>query len=293
MVGDSELDTLDNISNQYGGFKTLLSGAKNQNFSRLFSQTPDINSIKDGATSIFNPSSFSNSMSVDKIMNNVVGGFASTFNRAKSFQIKIDNSKINGKGGGGGLLKQLLGLIMGIVELPKRFGYLFKSLVGATVALSIGADGVFKSLALSVKDIYLLLLAIANIIVKYILCILSFIITTIAGCLLVHPITLFFIILYLFAMYLADLLKDALGIDIKDLIDNFADNIKWPDVINMVCYSCFGKRVKLRDILTDVKVIEDAGNRISHDFNITMPRYMKRAKPPAKTASKDLDKAVN
>jgi hypothetical protein len=292
MLGDSEIAILDNISNQYGGFKTLLSGAKNKGFSQ-FSQTPDINSASDSATSIFNPSSISNSMNVNQIMNRIVGGFASTFNKTKSFQFKINNSKINDKGPRGGLLKQLLALIMGIVELPKRFTYLSKSLMGATAALALGATGVYQSLALGIKDIYLLLLAIGNIIVKYILCILSFIITTIAGCFLVHPITLFFAILYVFSIYLAGLLGDATGIDIKYLIDDMADNIQWPAVINTVCYSCFGKRVKLRDILTDVKVIEDAGNRIAHDFNITMPRYMKRAKPPAKGALKDLDKAIN
>jgi hypothetical protein len=294
MLGETELDALDNISNQYGGFKTVLSGAKTQMFSSLSSsvQTPDINSVKDGVTSIFNPSSFSGAMNVDQVMDNVVGGFASNFNKAQSFQIKIDNSKINGKDSGGGLLKQLLRLIMSIVEMPKRFTYLFKSLKGATTSLAVGASGIFKSIKLGAKDIYLLFIAIGNIIVKYFLCILSFIITTIGGCFLVHPITLFFTVLYLFAMYLADLMRQATGVDITQLIDNVADYIKWPNAINMVCYSCFGKKVKLRDILTDVRVVEDVGNKISHDFNNVMPRYMQPAKSPGRIALKDLDKAI-
>jgi len=294
MLGDSEVDALNNISNQYGGFKALLSDAKTQRFSSLSSQqTPDINSMKDGISGILNPGALSGKMNAEQIMDNVVSGFASTFEKAAPFQVKINNSKINGKDSGGGLLKQLLRLIMGIVELPRRFGYLFKSMTAASGALGVGIDGIFKSVKLGAKDIYLLIVAIVNIIVKYFLCILSFIITTIGGCILVHPITMFFVVMYVFCIYLADLLNQFTGIDITFLIDNVADVIKWPDTINTVCYTCFGKRVKLRDILADVGVIEHIGNKISHDFSITMPRYMKPAKPLGKIALKDLDKAIN
>ena len=61
----------------------------------------------------------------------------------------------------------------------------------------------------------------------------------------------------------------------------------------MFCYSCFGKRVKLRDILADVGVIQDIGNMISNDFNNVMPRYMKPSVPLGKSSLNSLDKAMN
>jgi hypothetical protein len=51
--------------------------------------------------------------------------------------------------------------------------------------------------------------------------------------------------------------------------------------------------VKLRDVLTDVGQIEDAGNRIAYDFNNTIPKYMKPSVPFGKKSLKSLDKAMN
>lgn len=208
-------------------------------------------------------------------------------------KLNIDKRDIKGKGPKGSKIKQLIQLILNIVKLPKRFFYLSKSIGEATAALTLSIGGIGKSVALGIKDIYILIIAILNIIFKYFLCILSFIITTISGCLLVHLFTFFVLLIKMVILYVTDFIDSTLQINTSDTIENAFEYIQWPESINKVCYTCFGKKVKLRDILIDVRVIEDIGNTIMYDFNIRMPRYMRPGVPLGKAASRSLDKAIN
>jgi hypothetical protein len=291
MLGESELDKFRSISDQYTNFKTLLSGAKNPNFS-AFASTPDMNSDDSGLAGLLNMDT--SGLDADSLINNIVNGFASGFaGMGSKVGLNINNSNIKGDDSGGGILSKLIKLILGIVELPMRFGYLFSSLMQGTGALALGVGGISQSVALGTKDVYILIIAILKIIFKYFLCILSFIITTIGGCFLIHVITLFFVMLYLFIMFLLDMVNEATGFDLSPMVDKALEVVKWPEPIGMICYSCFGKRVKLREVLADVGVLEDIGNMISYDFNNTMPRYMKPAVPLGSGALKMLDKAMN
>lgn len=290
MLGESELNRLKDISDQYNSFKTLLSGARSPHFS-AFESTPDINSDDSGLSSLLNPDT--SGLDADSLMNSIINGFASGFDGMGSFGLKVDNSNINGAGGSGNVLTDLIKLILGIVELPMRFGYLFGGLGTGTAALSLGVGGLAQSFALGTNDVYILIIAILKIMLKYIFCILSFVITTIGGCFLLHFITLFFVMLYLFLIYVFELINESTGIDLSPMVDSAFEYIKWPEPIGTICYSCFGKPVKLREVIADVGVLEDIGNMISFDFNNTMPQYMKPAVPLGTTALGLIDKAMN
>ena len=69
--------------------------------------------------------------------------------------------------------------------------------------------------------------------------------------------------------------------------------LRWPDGIDSVCYTCFGQKVKLRDILIDVEVIKDIGDMISRDFSQVMPSYMRTSIPHGHAAMQFLDKTFN
>ena len=295
MLGDSELNNLDSISDQYNKFKTLLSGSAAPNFSAFASDfaTPETNTnqSKNNFEKMLNPDT--SSLNAEQLMDNVIGGFASAFSGAASFNITTNNSKLKGDEPDGGIIAKLIALIMNLIKLPLRFGHLFASLTTGTASLALGIGGITQSVALGTKDIYLLIVAILNIVFKYTLCIISFVLTTISGCLFVHVLTLFFVMVYLFIIYLADLFNDHTGIDFTSTIDQVVENIRYPDFINNTCYSCFGKPVKLREILVDVGVLTDIGNMISYDFNNTMPQYMKPATPLGNLALDSLDKAIN
>jgi len=290
MLGDSELDKLASMSDQYNNYKTLLSGAKSPTFS-AFSSTPDLNSDDSGLDGLLNPDT--SGFDADTLTNRVINGFASGFDGMGAFGLKIDNSKIEGDDDDDGLLAKLIKLILGIVQLPMRFGYLFGALMEGTGALALGVGGLAQSFALGTKDVYILIVAILKIVFKYFLCILSFIISTVGGCFFIHVATLFFVMVYLLVMYLLDMLNESTGIDLSPMVDYVMDYVKWPEPIGTICYSCFGKPVKLREVIADVGVLEDIGNMISYDFNNTMPQYMKPAIPLGTGAMGLLDKAVN
>ena len=290
MLGDLELDQLRGISNQYTDFKTLLSNAKTPNFSAFESVTPDINSAKDGISGLLKPDT--SGLDTDSLINSVLNTFASGMSEVGSFKLNVRSSNEDGKVDGSPLA-QLLKLILEIVELPLRFGYMAGALSTGTVSLVVGVEGLAKSFALGAKDIYLLIIAILKIVFKYFLCILSFILSTFGGCFFIHLITLFFTMIYLFIMYLVDLIHKYIGIDFSEMIDQVVDYLSWPEIIQIFCYSCFGQKVQLREVIADVSVLSDIGDMISYDFNITMPRYMKPSTPIGNVALDLLDKAIN
>jgi|LauGreDrversion4_2_1035121.scaffolds.fasta_scaffold21852_3 hypothetical protein len=258
-------------------------------------KTPEMNP----ANSLFGVMSPDNAYSMDAatMVDTVLGGFASSVSdigRGVVGGFKVNNLKIKGDDRKGGILKQLIDLILGVVKLPVRFLNLFKSITYAGAALGMGIGGISKSFALGTKDLYILIVAILKIIFKYALCIASFwITTTFGGCIFVHIISLMFVILHLCIAHLVDKIHEYIGLDFTFVIDDIFEYIKWPTTIQSLCYTCFGKPVKLRDVLVDVKVIEDIGNKISYDFTYHMPRYMKPAIPFGKKSLKNLDKAMN
>lgn len=236
------------------------------------------------------------SMDSTAMLDSVLGGFSSTIASIGKGIIggfKINNSKINGDVSTGGKLKQLIDLILKVVKLPVRMIDMSKSIAYAGASLGLGLAGLGQSFALGTKDLYILLFAILKIIFKYWYCIISFWITTLGGCIFIHVISLFFVILHLCIMYIVDTLNEYIGLDFTLMVDDVFEYIKWPDLIQTVCYTCFGKPVKLREVLTDVGVIEDIGNKISYDFNYHMPRYMKPSIPYGTKSLKSLNKAIN
>lgn len=256
-----------------------------------FNSTPGMNMLKSGLEDLLNP----DLMDIDpeSSLNNALNNLASIGSQLPSPKLNIDGSEIEGDDDSDGILKKLLKLIMNIVKLPLRFSYLFKSLMEGTGALVLGIGGITQSVALGSKDIYTLIVAILKIILKYAACILSFIISTIAGCSLIHVFTMYFVMLYLFLLYLSDKFNELSGIDLSPFLEKSTEYMKWPEPVGTFCYSCFGKKVKLREVISDVGVIEDIGNMISFDFNNVMPRYMKPATPLGSSALKSLDKAIN
>jgi hypothetical protein len=293
MLGDDELNKFMSMSDKYGGYKTLLSGAKTPNFSLV--STPDTNSDQSDLGKLLNPDV--SSMDTEALLNNVIAGFASSFSGlGGAGGIKIDNSNIEGDGSSGDIISDLINLLIGIVQIPIRFAFMAKSLGEATGSLAVGIGGLTQSIALGTKDLYMLTIAILQIFFKYITCLFSFVLTTFGGCFLVHPITLFFTMLYLFIMYLLDKVKGFSGLDLSPPVDSALDSILSVGFISFIrsyCYSCFGVSVSLGEILSDVGVIQDIGNTISYDFNNTMPRYMKPAMPLGKASLDSLDKAIN
>jgi hypothetical protein len=233
----------------------------------------------------------------DTIVNNLLGGFASSIGvigRGVVNGFKINNSKIKGDDKKEGILQQLIGLVLGIVTLPVRFFNLFKSVGYAGAALGVGIAGIAKSIKLGTTDIYLLIVVILKMVIKYISCIISFwITTTFGGCLFVHIISLFFIILRLCIMVAVDFFIENLGMDFTFIVDDIFEYIKWPKPIQTLCYTCFGKPVKLSDVFNDVDEIEKAGQTIAFDFNNTMPKYMLPSVPYGTKSLKSLDKAMN
>ena len=271
--------------------KTILSSLKTKS---QLNQTPftEIINSKNKLTDVFNPDSKLINLDADNMSKGLLNNVLSNFKDVGKVAVKIDKRDIKGNGPKGSKIKQLIQLILNIIKIPKRFMYLFKSFGEATGAMTLGMGGIFQSAALGAKDIYLLIIAMLNIVFKYTLCIISFVITTIAGCSLLHVITFTFVMIKVAIMYMVDLINQYLKIDFTDSVDAIFEYIKWPEPINTICYSCFGKKVRVRDILSDVNVITDIGNMISHDFNVRMPRYMKPGIPLGKLALKDLDKAI-
>lgn len=245
-----------------------------------------------GFNSILNPDI--SEFNQDKLLDNFNNAINNAFQNItkNGVRIDIDNKDIKGAGPKGSRISKLIQLILSIVKLPKRFLFLSKSIAEATAALTVSIDGIGKSVALGIRDIYMLIIAILNIIFKYFLCILSFTITTIAGCSFVHIITFIVLLVKLGVLYAADFIEWYIGVALTDMIEDAFEYIQWPEPINTICYSCFGKKVKLRDILTDVRVIEDIGNMITYDFNKRMPRYMRPGIPLGRAAMKSLDKAI-
>jgi hypothetical protein len=240
------------------------------------------------------------------------GAFAnatSSFTRSSNTAGSGNNA--DGSESRGGLIMQLIGIIQSVLTIPMRFMNAFQALTNAGIALGLGAEGLGESAVLGIKDILILIVAILKVFFKYLKCIISFVLTTVfGGCFIPHVITFLFYVLYLIFPVTAFMVYSASGFDLEPYIDAFFEMIhsyddslveagtmpfhvtRWPDWINMWCYMCFFEEVHLKDVLDDVMVVKQIGDLITHDFNVTMPRYMRPAMGPAVSAKQHLDAAM-
>jgi hypothetical protein len=81
------------------------------------------------------------------------------------------------------------------------------------------------------------------------------------------------------------------GMQSMKTVDKAVSSITWPSFINYTCYSCLGTNVKLSDFMDDVGIITEIGDKMSSDFNVRIPRYMRPAMPAAKLANEHLGAA--
>lgn len=248
-------------------------------------------------------------LEADEFMNSGLDKFDAQMGRVQNVSYSTNVDKIAGNGPTGSIIKQLISLILGIVKLPVRLARIGEGLTKSSMALGLSVGGLGQSVALAAEDLWILIVTIASLIVKYFLCILSFTITTIAGCLVIHIITFVLSVLYLIFPLTAYVVEMASGYDLTPHIDyafermhEYDDNqaiytrvnlMRWPFLIELFCYTCFGKPVKLKDVLVDVWAIKSVGDLISYDFSVRMPGYMKAGAPLARSAGNAFDKAMN
>lgn len=243
-----------------------------------------------------------------ELLDKVIGGFS-----AKMADLKFGLPAAGGPGEeaemDGGPIALLIKIILGIIKLPVKFGYTFAALMDSTQALATGLEGLGKSTVLGITDIFKLSMAILNLLFKYFLCILSFTLTTISGCFLVHAITFSIYVILLIFPLSAYAIREKTGYDITPHIDKAFEMLdaadeqqarfshihltKWPETINLVCYSCFGKKTPMREVISDFAAIKDLGDSITFDFTKRMPQYLHNAIPPGKSALKNLDHVFN
>jgi hypothetical protein len=247
-------------------------------------------------------------LAAEKMMSSAIGGISAEFDKIKSVEVKNTFKKIVGDSPKGGIIAKLISLILSFVTLPVRITMIAKGLGESATSIALGSEGLGKSFKLAGQDIWALLVTIGTIISKYFLCLLSFIIGTIIGCFFVHFITFFTSVVFLIFPLSVYVIKESTGFDIGPFVDEVLEKMdevddqmavytnvnlmKWPKSINLVCYTCFGKRVKLKDILADVMAIKTIGDIISYDFSVRMPGYMKRGRPFGIAAGKSFDKAA-
>ncbi len=187
--------------------------------------------------------------------------------------------------------KDLIDLIIGIITIPKRFPDMLQASLRSVEMLALGITGLTQSAALGISDIALLFYSILQLIVKYGLCILSFIIT-LAPCFIIHIITALCYVVYYWLVYTpVSGIDRVLGTNSIKMVDKSLSYISWPKTINMLCYTCFGKQVKLADIMDDVSVVTEIGDKMSFDFNKRIPRYLRPATPAAKAVKRHLEAA--
>jgi len=237
----------------------------------------------------------SNALNAQDLLDNVIGGFAASIGKTKFNLPDLGEGKDGDDDGDP--FSMLIKIILGIIQLPVRFGYFFAGLMEGTAALALSVQGLGDSVSLGVTDIFTLVMAIINIIFKYFLCMLSFAITTMGGCFLIHFVTFTLHVVLLIFPLTAYLIKKASGYDISPFIDAGFELVgpvmKWPKAIQLICYTCFGKETQLREVITDFAAIKDIGDMITHDFTKVMPGYMKAATPIAEDALNNLDNAFN
>lgn len=264
--------------------------------------------------------------SVSSSLNNILGlstgGVSAKLSDALSFgkelgigvptkkDVKIDKTPPKTKkpkSAKGGLIPTIINIVKMTLKLPTRFGNIFQAFQNSFMGLVLGIEGISKSLALGIYDIMMVIYNIFRTILKYFNCIISFIVT-LPFCAMIHLITLFFYLIYLPFPIMALLIRLATGMNFMPYIDyafeliDYADDVfadwnglgihfaKYPPLINRICYTCFGKKVKAKDIFGDISVIGRWGKKTGRDFTVVMPRYMRRSTPYLKRGIKNIEK---
>lgn len=305
MISDIDLDlrsrNMDKAIDDLNNIKTVLSSAK---LSSDFSSYANDLDVGASAQSELN-SALNNAQGQ---MNAAISGLSGSLNKIKNVNTAKAFNAINGAGIKGGIITQLISLIMGIITLPVRFAFMAKGIAEGSAALAMSVDGLGKSVALAGKDLWILLITIISLISKYILCIISFTITTVFGCAMVHSITFILSVVFLIFPLTAFFVEKFTGYDLNPVFDKMFEMMhqlddqiavytrvnlmRWPKPIELICYTCFGMPVALKDVLVDVWSIKTVGDMIAYDFSIKMPQYMKRGAPLAKAADKSINKAT-
>ncbi len=236
-------------------------------------------------------------------MRKALSGLASIQMSSFSFRIPSFGPPVRDKSDRDDILSELIRIIMSVVQLPKRFANMSQALLKGAEAVAKSFKGIGKSVELATRDIFTLIIAVVGIVFKYWLCIVSFVITTIGGCFLIHGVTFSCYVLY----YVIESIASFFGVKpllewmmevLSETDDQFAEitglNVtKWPKAIRTICYTCFGKPHKLRDVSADLGALSDIGDTIAHDFNRRIPYYMRDAIPPGKMAINYMDRAIN
>jgi hypothetical protein len=304
MIDESQLPDNPFFNNKYSdklnNLKTLLSSAASQDSSAYTHSEALLQDIQGQTNS-----------ALANINDQISGGLNSAtnlFSDARSIAIDTTVGKISGEGPTGGLIAQLISLIMDIIMMPIRFAFMSKGIGEGVAALVLSIEGLGQSTALAAEDLWLLLVSVGTILIKYCLCVISFVITTIGGCFLIHIITFVLSVMFLIFPLTAYVVERAIGYDLNPIFDilfekmhEFDDNqaartgvnlLRWPMPINLICYTCFGMPVALKDVLADVWALKIVGDMIAYDFSIRMPTYMKTATPVAQAAAASFDTAM-
>jgi len=250
-------------------------------------------------------SSYSSKTGLDNgFLNDLTKGTVDLTNQSFSGGIDIGNAAKFMSGAVGGVsageranekpdnfFKELIELILGIISIPDRFKNLLQASLNSVEMLALGISGFFQSTALGISDIALMLFAFLQLIAKYGLCVIGFIVT-LPFCAVQHIITLFCYIIYYWLIYMPVSMIDKLtGQNSIKMVDKALSVISWSAGINFLCYSCLGTNTKLSDFMDDVNMISEIGDKMQSDFNVKIPRYMRPAIPASKAVSRHLNAA--
>jgi len=192
------------------------------------------------------------------------------------------------------LLTGLFKIFLAALKIPSKFEKMFEGVTNAGLSLGTGLEGIFQSSVLGIEDLVYLVIVIYTIASKYFNCFILFLVN-LPSCFISHVITCVFSVLYLIFPLTAWIFRMLTGFDLMPHFDKAFEVIydgddmlakvigfnflKFPPSIIKQCYTCNGKVIKLRDILTDVSKIKDVGDKIAYDMTKTVPRLMKPAMP--------------
>jgi len=205
----------------------------------------------------------------------------------------------------GGPIPTIIKIVKMALKLPMRFDKVYQAFQNTLMGALFGIEGLTKSFALGIYDILTIFYNISRAVLKYINCIISFIIT-LPFCAVIHVITAVFYLIYMPIPIMATLVYLATGFNFMPYVDyifeliDYADDIfaewnglgihfaKWPPLINRICYTCFGKKVKLSDVFGDIGIIGKSGKKLGRDVSVVMPRYMRRSTPYLKRGMRNI-----
>jgi hypothetical protein len=295
-------------------------------YNNLATTTVDTNKLGDLGKSLGLNNAANSVKSVSSSLGNILGSAAGSASAKLSSALsfgkelgigapKIKTVNINKKlpkpkkprSARGGLIPTIINIVKMTLKLPTRFNNIFQAFQNSLMGLVLGIEGISKSFALGVYDIMTVLYNIFRAALKYINCIISFIIT-LPFCAAIHIISLFFYLVYLPFPIIGMLVYMATGFNLTPYIDyvfemiDYGDDLfaewnglgihltKWPPLINRICYTCFGKKVKMRDVVGDISIIGRAGRKTGRDFSVVMPQYMRRSTPYLKRAIRNIEK---